>query len=124
MSMSDAVADTLSIDGELAHITQSFPIPMTFRCGVAKEVMINKDNKITLAIDGINPVDYTVHANIGGEYSWRNLAYVRLGTHLMHDTASFTIGAGAKIKNINIDYALASYGVLDFTHQFGIRFGY
>ena len=42
----------------------------------------------------------------------------------MHDTASFTIGAGATIKNINIDYALASYGVLDFTHQFGIRFGF
>ena len=120
------VADTLSADGELSRLTKNFPIPMAFRLGVAKEIVIDDANKLVLAIDGINPVDYTVHINMGGEYSWRDIAYVRFGSHLLHDTASFTFGTGIKVvsKNINIDYALASYGVLDLTHQFGIRFGF
>ena len=118
------VADTLSVDGELARLTNSFPIPMTFRVGVSKEILIDEANKLVLAIDGINPVDYTVHVNVGGEYSWRDLAYLRLGSHLLHDTASFTVGGGVKMNNIHVDYALASYGILDFTHQFGIRFGF
>ena len=123
-AMYQNVPDTLSIDGQLSRITDKFPIPMAFRCGIKRDININKDHKIIFAMDGINPIDYTVHANIGAEYSWMDRAFVRFGTHLMHDTASFTFGAGAKIRNIHIDYALASYGVLDLTHQFGIRFGY
>ena len=119
-----SVPDSLSASGELARLTNSFPIPMTFRLGLVKEIHINSENKLKLALDGINPVDYTVHANFGAEYSWRNLAFIRVGSHLLHDTASFTFGAGAKINSINIDYALASYGVLDLTHQFGFRFGF
>lgn len=118
------VPDSLSNSGELARLTNSFPVPMTFRAGLVKKIQLNSINKITLAIDGINPIDYTVHANFGAEYSWRDLAFIRVGSHLLHDTASFTFGAGAKINNINIDYALASYGVLDLTHQFGFRFGF
>ena len=73
---------------------------------------------------GVNPLDYIVTGNVGAEYSWKNICFLRLGTHLSHDTASHTAGAGVKIGNIYIDYAFASYSVLEDTHQFGFRFGF
>ena len=118
------VADTLSVDGTLSKLTDKFPIPMSFRLGIKKDVFNNSIHKLTIAMDGVNPVDYIVTGNIGLEYSWLETAYVRGGTHLNHDTASFTLGAGIKIGNIFVDYAFANYGILENTNQFGLRFGF
>ena len=118
------VSDTLSVDGTLSKLTDKFPIPMSFRLGVKKDVFDNSIHKLTVAMDGVNPVDYVVTGNIGLEYSWLETAYVRAGTHLNHDTASFTVGGGIKIGNIFVDYAYANYGILENTNQFGLRFGF
>ena len=118
------VADTLSVDGTLSKLTDEFPIPMSFRLGIKKDVFNNSIHKLTVAMDGVNPVDYVVTGNIGLEYSWLETAYIRGGTHLNHDTASFTMGAGIKIGNIFVDYAFANYGILENTNQFGLRFGF
>jgi hypothetical protein len=118
------VADTLSVDGTLSKLTDEFPLPMSFRVGIKKDVFNNSIHKLTVAMDGVNPVDYVVTGNLGLEYSWLETAYVRGGTHLNHDTASITVGAGIKIGNIFVDYAYANYGVLENTNQFGLRFGF
>ena len=118
------VADTVSVDGKLQKVTEKFPLPMAFRLGLKKTIAIDSYNQIILAIDGTNPIDYTVNGNVGLEYAWRKIAFIRFGTHLAHDTASFTAGAGIRIGNINIDYAFASFSVLNDTHQFGFRFGF
>ena len=118
------VADTLSVDGTLSKLTDKFPIPMSFRLGVKKDIFDNSIHKLTVAMDGVNPVDYVVTGNIGLEYSWLETAYVRGGTHLNHDTASFTLGGCIKIGNIFVDYAYANYGILENTNQFGLRFGF
>ena len=118
------VADTLSVDGTLAKLTDKFPIPMSFRLGIKKDIFSDDIHKLTIAMDGVNPIDYIVTGNIGLEYSWLETAYVRGGTHLNHDTASFTMGAGIKIGNIFVDYAYANYGILENTNQFGLRFGF
>jgi len=118
------VADTLSVDGTLAKLTDKFPIPMSFRLGIKKDIFNDDIHKLTIAMDGVNPIDYVVTGNLGLEYSWLETAYVRGGTHLNHDTASFTVGAGIKIGNIFVDYAFANYGILENTNQFGLRFGF
>jgi hypothetical protein len=114
----------LSVDESLSKLTEKFPIPMSFRLGIKKDIMNNDIHKLTIAMDGVNPIDYVVTGNVGLEYSWQNIAYVRGGTHLNHDTASFTVGAGIKIGNIHVDYAFANYGILENTNQFGLRFDF
>jgi len=117
-------APDLSVDGSLSKLTEKFPIPMSFRLGIKKDIMNDDIHKLTVAMDGVNPIDYVVTGNVGLEYSWREIAYVRGGTHLNHDTASFTVGGGIKIGNIHVDYAFANYGILENTNQFGLRFGF
>jgi hypothetical protein len=95
---------------------------MSFRLGVKKDIFNNSIHKLTVAMDGVNPVDYVVTGNVGLEYSCLETAYIRAGTHLNHDTASGTLGAGIKIGNICVDYAYANYGILKNTNQFGLRF--
>ena len=81
-------------------------------------------SRLSVALDGINALDYTVYGSLGLEYAWREMAFARFGTHIGHDTAGIGLGAGVKYKGINIDYAYVDYGVLNVTHQFGIGLGF
>ena len=117
------VSDTTSRDGKLSKITKKFSVPLTFRLGIQKDVWIggvDDMDRLTMSIDGINPIDYIVYGGLGVEYSWRDVAYVRGGTRIGHDTAGLSAGGGVKIRGIMVDYAYVNYGILNETHQFGI----
>ena len=109
--------------GTLQKITEKFSVPLVFRLGIQKDIFGGEEasaSRLTVSADAINPIDYTVYGGVGVEYSWRNMAVIRGGTHLFHDTAGLSLGGGIKWKIINVDYAYVNYGILEETHQFGI----
>ena len=117
------VADTTARDGKLSKITKKFSVPLTFRMGVQKDIWggdSENTSRLTVSVDGINPIDYTVYGGIGLEYSWRDMAFIRCGTRLFHDTAGVSLGGGLKWNIFMVDYAYVNYGILKETHQFGI----
>ena len=95
---------------------------------IGKDSYYIKDpiHQLVFALDGVDPVDNLLMGNIGLEYSWNQLAFVRTGYHINHDTAGLAFGSGLKLNlsgvNLNLDYAFVSYGDLNFTHQFGMNF--
>ena len=52
--------------------------------------------------------------------------FVRAGTHFNHDTADFSLGTGLRVNireyKFGLDYAYVDYGILNYTHQFGLNF--
>ena len=87
------VADTTARDSKLSKITKKFSVPLTFRLGIQKDIWGGDDestSRFTVSVDGINPIDYTVFGGIGLEYSWRDIAFIRGGTRLFHDTAGLS----------------------------------
>lgn len=120
-------------DEPIQAVTKSWPLPLTFRMGIKTDV-ISKDSyyiknpihRLTLALDAVDPVDNLLMGNLGFEYSWNEMAFVRTGYHLNHDTAGLALGSGLKINLsslvLNLDYAFVNYGDLNFTHQFGMNF--
>ena len=121
------VTEDVDPDGKLKRVTSKFPLPLTFRLGIKNDIIgPNSDffdipgSRLSIALDGINALDYTVYGSMGMEYAWQEMAFLRLGTHIGHDTAGLSLGAGVKYKQINIDYAYVDFGVLEVTHQFGI----
>ncbi len=118
------VDDTTARDGKLAKITKKFPVPLTFRLGLQKDIWANDNSYLTISVDGINPLDYTVYAGVGVEYSWNDMVFIRGGTRLLHDTAGLSIGGGLKWGMFMVDYAYVNYGVLKETHQFGISLNF
>ena len=118
-----AVNDTTARDGQLSKITKAFPVPLTFRLGLQKDILggdYESENRLTVSADGINPIDYTVYGGVGLEYSWHNIAFLRGGTRIGHDTAGMSFGGGLKWSMFVVDYAYVNYGILEETHQFGI----
>ena len=121
------VADTTARDGKLSKITQKFSVPLIFRLGLEKDIIGGEEgdaNRLTISMDGINPIDYTVYGAVGIEYSWRDIAFIRGGTRLYHDTAGFSLGGALKWSMFTIDYAYVDYGMLKNTQQFGISLNF
>ena len=126
------VDSDLDPDEKLSRVTEKFSLPLTFRLGVKNDIIgpnsefmnMGDMHKLTFAMDGINALDYTVYGTMGLEYTWNNMASVRMGTHLGHDTAGMSFGFGLDYNRIVLDYAYVNYGVLDVTHQFGIGLGF
>ena len=118
------VADTTARDSKLSKITKKFSVPLTFRLGIQKDVWGGDDestSRLTVSTDAINPIDYTVYGGIGVEFSWRDIAFIRGGAKLFHDTAGLSLGGGLKWSMFAVDYAYVNYGILKETHQFGIN---
>jgi hypothetical protein len=122
-------------NGNLSKITESFPLPMTFRLGFMNEIIgpdsefiKNRNHRLLVAMDGINSRDFTLYGTVGVEYSWKDIAYVRFGNRLGHDTAKWSVGGGFNIDtgslSVGLDYAYVNYSILNFTHQFGLNFGF
>jgi len=114
-------------------VTESFRLPLTFRLGFSNEIigsqskLVESENHgLVVAFDAINPIDYTMYYAVGLEYSLRDMFFVRAGTHLEHDTAELSLGAGIEFNirdyRFGMDYAFVNYGILDYTHQFGLNF--
>jgi hypothetical protein len=125
----------LEIGEDLSRITEKFALPLTFRLGVKNDIIGGKSvfipneiHRLTIAMDGINPIDYTVYGTFGVEYGWFESAFARAGMHFGHDTAGLSLGGGIKQKiggfNMSIDYAYVNYAILETTHQFGISLGF
>lgn len=112
--------------------TDEFPLPLTFRIGLAMDVLETEEHRVTLATDALHPNDNDESINVGFEYMFNNLIAFRLGyKSLFLDNAEegFTAGVGLNYNftndfGIRVDYAYQDFGILDYTQHFsvGIRF--
>tara|TARA_Y100000996_G_scaffold159870_1_gene123616 strand:- start:127 stop:1143 length:1017 start_codon:yes stop_codon:yes gene_type:complete len=119
--------------GYCQQIAEPFSLPMTFRIGFANnivgpesEFIKSKNHKFLISMDAINPIDFTLYGAMGMEYGFADMFFLRAGTHFGHDTADMSLGAGLQINSdefsMGLDYAYVNYGILDYTHQFGLNF--
>jgi hypothetical protein len=124
--------NTLNTGVETRLGTQGWNLPVNFRVGLAIDVvgkgteglLDNENNRITLSVDGNHPADAAQYLNIGAEYSFSEIISLRGGFRSNRDVEKFFYGLGLSIpladkSTFYFDYALASFGELDYIHIFG-----
>ena len=115
--------------------TESWPLPLIFRVGVAMNFIGGNDplissvsNRFTLAIDGVHPNDNTEKVNIGGEYAWNETVFARLGYKINYDVEKWAFGVGFRVgvgnQKVGFDYALIDFNDLGKVSQFTLEFNF
>ncbi len=108
--------------------TDSYPLPLLFRVGLAKDISITDRHRITLGVDAIHPNDNSEALNVGGEYSFNENLFLRAGykSAFMNNTEEgLCLGFGLKYEvshgiSTSLDYAYQEFGNLSYTQHFGI----
>ncbi len=115
--------------------TEPWPLPLMFRVGIAMDLIGGSDpfvdsemNRFTMAIDGVHPNDNTEKVNIGGEYSWNETVFARLGYKINYDVEKWTFGVGVKVdfgtQQAGFDYALIDFRDLGKVSQFSLELNF
>ena len=108
--------------------TGEFPLPLTFRIGVAWDVYPVEDVRTTFAVDATHPNDNTEYVNSGVEISWKEILFGRAGykSLFLRDTEQgLTWGLGVhygitNVATLKLDYGFADYGRLKNVQYFSL----
>jgi opacity protein-like surface antigen len=108
--------------------TESYPLPILFRFGLAYELVLNSKTSVQLASNVNHPSDDVETIDLGIEAKMLNAVYLRAGYHsLFADYAAdgLTLGAGLKYKilgsaTITVDYAWSDWTILSSVNRFTI----
>ncbi len=112
--------------------TERWPLPLTFQFGVALEAFDTPVNRLTLAVDALHPNDNTESLNLGAEYSFRDILFLRAGYRdlfLRDAEQGMTVGAGFASRVVNsfnvcLDYAFARFSRLDHVQRFSLSLSF
>lgn len=115
--------DKLNVDLQ----TDAFSLPLLFRFGIAYRLE-GSMHRMTLAADLLHPSDNSEAVNVGLEYTFIDTISFRAGLASYFETdrtGGYTFGMGLQRKmfdqlGVTIDYAYATWGILNATHRFTV----
>ena len=116
---------------QVKYLTQSYPLPQTMNLGASARLIgpgsallkTSDMHSILLTADLVQPRDYAQQYNVGSEYAFRDMVFVRGGYRINYDTEGLNFGLGFKLKNVALNYSYSDYGEdLSGVHRFSIGF--
>lgn len=106
---------------EATYTTNSYPMPLSFRFGVAYEKQLESFGSMLLSVDVTHPSNATESISFGGEYSVFNLFFLRAGYENMFERDhinGLTLGGGVDYFvdqsnfGVRLDYSWSEWGLL------------
>ena len=105
---------------------KSWDLPLIFRIGLNYTAIEQLDHKLTISTDAVYPNNNSNYVNIGVEYGYRSLVYLRGGyAHLFlpsnYGQGHLRAGIGVELSDkIQFDFAYSERGDLGSVHTLGV----
>lgn len=111
-----------------SYDTDAFALPLMFRFGLAMDFVKSRYIRLSGAVDAIHPNDNSEYLNLGSEFAFNELLFLRIGYRQLfmnNSEGGLTFGGGLKYYFSNsfgvfINYAFADYGRLKSVHFFDV----
>lgn len=115
-----------------AFLMDRHPLPLLFRVGVSWDAFIAGDHRLIILSDASHPNDNSEYVNVGAEYTFRGLLFLRGGYRNLFEVdgeQSYTFGAGLNLRidralRVQFDYAYADFGRLEQTHWYTLNLSF
>jgi long-subunit fatty acid transport protein len=110
----------------------SWDLPMLFKVGLAYQLISSEWNSFLISCDAVHPNDYSEYVNIGFEYGYRELFFLRGGYKSLFKIDSeegLTGGVGVlyyltDLVPMSVDYSYSDFGRLNDIHRFSVEIGF
>ncbi len=117
---------------EVSFVRDNFQLPLTFRIGIAMNVMDLFDfdpsfQRLQVTVDAEHPRDFSEQVKVGVEYVFANTVALRVGYISPADEYDLSYGLGVQTSlagtSFGVDYSYTPFGVFDPVNRFSVRFG-
>ena len=101
-------------------------MPLSFQVGLTYVFLeSNPVHNLLVSVDGVHPNDSDERLNLGAEYSFMDLLYLRAGVYSNHDSGRYMAGFGLDMAKffkpkIRVDYAISDYSLIGTVSQFSL----
>ncbi|NQV16085.1 PorV/PorQ family protein [bacterium] len=114
----------VSYSEELQSEPVDIRMPLEFRTSVAYDFFARDDNNnyLTMVLEGKVQSDGSEKINVGAEYVFQDLVFLRGGYKLNYDVDGLTLGLGLNYSlgdyRLSINYAFLDFGILSHVNMF------
>jgi hypothetical protein len=112
----------------IQYVNESYPLPTNFQFGVGMNAIESEVSNVLVSFTAIKPNEGEPLAQVGGEASFRDFAFLRGGYRFNYSAATYSVGAGVALDvsgfGVRVDYAYNDYQTLGGSHRIGIGFAF
>jgi hypothetical protein len=105
-----------------------FELPLTFTLGVGMDVLDffgeHPDYSFNVGADMIHPRDWDEQYNIGGEFGYKNMIFIRVGYKFNSYGEGLNAGAGINIAGVKLDYSYSKHELYDMINRASVGFSF
>jgi len=109
---------------EIKFVNESYPQPTNFTFGLGMNAVETQGTKLLVSFSAIKPNDGQPLGQVGAEWNYENLLFVRSGYNLNHDVTTYSFGGGLRWRirgyGFRLDYAYTDFSLLGAAHRFGV----
>jgi len=109
---------------EVKFVNESYPLPTNFTFGLSMNAVQIDEQTVLVSFSAVKPNDGQPLGQLGTEWNFKNLLFIRGGYRLNHDVAGYSFGGGLQLDisnyNFKFDYSYSDFAMLGATHRFGI----
>ena len=112
----------------VTYKTNGYPLPLLFRFGISYEQYLGDVGTVILATDLNHPSNSTESINLGIEYGYAGIFFLRAGYENLYERDAInglTLGGGVDymmpgIIGFRVDYAFSDWGPFESAHRFSL----
>jgi hypothetical protein len=113
---------------EVKFVNESYPLPTNFQFGLSLNAIQAENQTLLVSLSAIKPNDGQPLSQVGAEWNYNQLLYLRGGYQLNHDIATYAFGGGLRwgISDyvLQFDYSYSDYSLLGGAQRFGVSLGF
>ena len=116
-----------NIGSEVKFVDEAYPLPVEFTFGARMMAARFGQQKVLATTSAFKPNDGAPKGQVGAEYSFRDLFFLRGGYKINYDAKDFSFGGGVKVDaagvGMRVNYGYAAWGksLLGQTHRFSLN---
>jgi hypothetical protein len=112
----------------VTYKTNGYPLPLLFRFGLSYEQYLGDFGTVILATDLNHPSNSTEYINLGIEYGYAGIFFLRAGYENLYEQDAInglTLGGGVDymmpgVIGFRVDYAFSDWGPFKSAHRFSL----
>jgi hypothetical protein len=118
-----------SLGGEVDYDDRASKLPTLFKVGLSMDAYRRGAHSLLAAGEFSHPSDNKERMNVGMEYAFNQLLFVRSGYNIAYDSQGLAWGLGFRVdtsqtSDIGFDYAWEDLGYLGAAHRVTLNFSY
>jgi len=108
----------------IQYVSESYPLPTNFTFGAAMNAIESEMHNLLVSFSAVKPNEGQPLAQVGAEWSFNSMFFLRGGYRINHPVASYSFGGGVSGAlmgyDVRFDYSYSPYERLGAAHRLGV----